>query len=128
MLIDEGCSIYNNRPQTCREFDCRIYAAADLILEEENQAAINTRVQSWQFRIDSSTQDIQQLAIPAAARFIKQEAAHLQRKPSHPTEIALLAIAAWDLFVGHDNIPVQDQATQTKALIEKLNQRFPAHD
>src|SRR5262249_465616 len=27
MLIDNKCSIYEHRPQTCRDFDCRIFAA-----------------------------------------------------------------------------------------------------
>lgn len=30
MLVDDECSIYADRPQTCRDFDCRVLAAAGL--------------------------------------------------------------------------------------------------
>lgn len=29
-LVDNKCSIYNNRPKTCKEYDCRIYALANI--------------------------------------------------------------------------------------------------
>src|SRR5688572_7337692 len=28
MLVDDRCSIYEDRPRTCRQFDCRVFVAA----------------------------------------------------------------------------------------------------
>lgn len=46
MLRDGGCSIYRDRPQTCRTYDCRIFAATGLMPEQPEIAA---RVEQWEF-------------------------------------------------------------------------------
>ncbi|MBV9660592.1 MAG: YkgJ family cysteine cluster protein [Acidimicrobiales bacterium] len=46
MLIDGRCSIYDHRPQTCRSYDCRVFAAAGVVAD---QPAIAERVQQWRF-------------------------------------------------------------------------------
>ena len=33
MLVDATCSIYADRPRTCRTYDCRIFPAADIAVE-----------------------------------------------------------------------------------------------
>ena len=49
MLIDDVCTIYENRPRTCRTYDCRVLAAADVALDEDAKAAIAERVARWRF-------------------------------------------------------------------------------
>src|SRR5262245_45885670 len=34
MLADDGCSIYEHRPRTCRTYDCRVFAAAGVELDD----------------------------------------------------------------------------------------------
>lgn len=46
MLIDGRCSIYDHRPQTCRSYDCRVFAAAGV---EADQPAIARRAREWKF-------------------------------------------------------------------------------
>jgi Putative zinc- or iron-chelating domain len=50
MLIDGACSIYEDRPRTCRTYDCRVFAASGLNLEDPAKSAINDRVGRWQFQ------------------------------------------------------------------------------
>ncbi len=41
-----ACSIYSDRPRTCRHYDCRVFAAAGV---EPHQPSIAPRVREWQF-------------------------------------------------------------------------------
>jgi Fe-S-cluster containining protein len=50
MLVDGVCSIYEDRPRTCRVYDCRVFAATGV--EPEAQPAIAARVREWRFEID----------------------------------------------------------------------------
>jgi hypothetical protein len=54
-LSQRCCSIYAGRPQTCRDYDCRIYAAAGL-LPDGGRPVIAERVGAWEFGF-SSRQD-----------------------------------------------------------------------
>src|ERR1700761_6340925 len=44
MLRDNECSIYQSRPQTCRDYDCRVFAAAGIEAGSSDKAVINRRV------------------------------------------------------------------------------------
>ena len=48
MFENGGCTIYDARRQTCRNFDCRILAVAGL-LESADRPAINDRIVQWVF-------------------------------------------------------------------------------
>jgi len=46
-MLEEGrCSIYEDRPLTCRTYDCRVFAAAGI---EADRPAITTRARTWAF-------------------------------------------------------------------------------
>lgn len=49
MLIDDQCSIYEHRPRTCRTYDCRIFPAAGLDLDDNDQALITRQARRWRF-------------------------------------------------------------------------------
>ena len=49
MLTDTGCSIYEHRPQTCRQYDCRVFAATGI---EPDKPLVAARVSEWEFDID----------------------------------------------------------------------------
>ena len=46
MFKDNECSIYAHRPRTCRVYDCRVFAAADVVPDDPEIAA---RVRTWRF-------------------------------------------------------------------------------
>jgi Fe-S-cluster containining protein len=46
MFVDGRCSVYEHRPRTCRTYDCRVFAAADV---EPDKPAIAARVAEWRF-------------------------------------------------------------------------------
>src|SRR4051794_37734314 len=37
MLVDDKCSIYEHRPRTCRTYDCRVFPAAGVEIDDEDQ-------------------------------------------------------------------------------------------
>lgn len=67
MLGDDGCSIYEHRPRTCRAYDCRVFTAAG-IEPDPDQAAVGRRVQRWQFSYRDADAGSAHDAARAAAR------------------------------------------------------------
>lgn len=106
MLVDDRCTIYADRPQTCRDFDCRVFAATGIALEDEGpQAGIAARARAWRFELPKE-RDRRELAITQAAGAFLQE----QRErfppgalPPNPAQLAALAIRLYDVFAEvHD--------------------------
>jgi Fe-S-cluster containining protein len=50
MLVDGRCSIYEDRPRTCRTYDCRVFAATGV---EPDDGLIAERVGRWRFTYTS---------------------------------------------------------------------------
>ena len=101
MLIDEHCSIYEHRPRTCRVYDCRIFAAANLPAGETDKALINERARRWQFATLHTESERQQRAVEAAGAFMRanQDAFTPGLVPSNPTQRALLVLRVAELFL-----------------------------
>lgn len=94
MLKARECSIYPNRPSTCRTFDCRVLAATGLSMEGKWSERINARVQAWQFRFSSEGGQQRIKAMRETAIFLQQHAAAFPGglAPTEPLTIAVLAI------------------------------------
>ena len=100
MLSDRKCSIYAARPQTCRDYDCRIFAAAGIEAGGEERAVINRRVRAWRFEYASESDARAHEAVRSAARFIRDKASSFPgRVPTAPTGIAVLAIKSYPVFL-----------------------------
>jgi len=96
MLIDEECSIYEHRPRTCRTYDCRIFPAAGLRIDDADKAEIARRVQRWRFSYPTEADRQQHNAVRAAATLLQEQA---DRRPGravamNTTQLALRAIEA----------------------------------
>jgi Fe-S-cluster containining protein len=101
MLIDDRCSIYAHRPQTCRDFDCRVFAATGITLEgNEAQAMIAERVRHWRFDFPSETDRKEYSAVRAAAAFLQEREEWFPpgMLPQNPVQLAVLAIRVYDVF------------------------------
>lgn len=104
MLIDGRCSIYEDRPRTCRTYDCRVFAAAELEMEDEDKALIGQRTRRWRFEFRSDTSHHEREAVRAAARFIQEQEHELFDGPGPmtTTQIAVIAVEVHDAFLRHD--------------------------
>ena len=100
MLHDGRCSIYSLRPQTCRDYDCRVFAAAGIDAGNADKAVINRRVRAWRFVYASDAERQVQRAVQRAAAFIRdRREAFRGRAPSAPTGTAVLAIKSYEVFM-----------------------------
>ncbi len=101
-LICRGqATIYTQRPQTCLDYDCRVFAAAGVEAGGEDKAVINRRVREWRFRFSSAADLQAYLAIKAAAAFIGGQYAHFPRgaAPRNALGIAALALRVYPVFL-----------------------------
>jgi Fe-S-cluster containining protein len=89
MLIDGACSIYEDRPRTCRTYDCRIFAAAgiDVAESDDTKTAIADRAQRWRFTYGTSRDVVEHEAIRERAG-----ALHRTEPDIAAVEVAIRAI------------------------------------
>ena len=100
MLEGGRCTIYAERPQTCLDFDCRIFAAAGIAAGGTDKTVINQRVRAWRFSYPTEADRLAHDAVLAAAAFIQHSRASFpNRVPTAPMGIAVLAIKAHAVFL-----------------------------
>jgi hypothetical protein len=103
MLVDNRCSIYEHRPRTCRTYDCRVFPAAGLDVDDD-KVLIAERARRWRFSFPTDADRRQRDAVRAAATFLRDHDDVLPdgAAPPNPTQLAVLAIEAHDAFLGND--------------------------
>lgn len=108
MLVGRECSIYPHRPETCRSYDCRVFAAAEMNAGE-GKAEINERVARWRFDFADDGARAEQRAVAAAARYLRQHPVRFSsgHVPSRPSEVAVLAVKSYAVFL---QAPADDAA------------------
>lgn len=114
MFDGTGCTIYPDRPQTCRDYDCRIFAAAGLMAGGPEKRVINERVNAWRFSYADAGARRRHAAIRAAAAFIRDrwQAFPGLCAPTAPTGIAVLALKSHRVFLDpvHDELADEELA------------------
>lgn len=97
-MLDAGrCTIYQVRPQTCLDYDCRIFAAAGL---DAGKPIIDQRVREWRFAYEAEADRLQHQAVRETASFIREHRdSFTVRVPSAPMGIAVFAIKAYEVFL-----------------------------
>ena len=99
MLADDGCSIYEDRPRTCRAYDCRVHAAAGTTPDGENDADIAARVSRWRFRVEGPDDEARWTAVHIAARHLETTSLPAGMAPRRPADVAAAAVHAHELFL-----------------------------
>jgi hypothetical protein len=117
MLAEGKCSIYAARPQTCRDYDCRIFAAAG-IEAGIDKVVINRRVRAWRFTYPTQADRAAHDAVLAAASFIQKSKASFPggRAPTVPSGIAVLAIKAYAIFLDA-TLPLRSEVEIATAIV-----------
>ena len=99
MFRGNQCQIYDYRPLACRNYDCRIFCAADLS-PSTTESEICKRVKSWRFTYPYKKDRALHQSILSAVHFItnKPHCFPDAKIPEDPSQIALLAIKAHCVF------------------------------
>lgn len=122
MLDDGKCSIYSVRPQTCLDYDCRIFAAAGIVAGGEDKAVINKRVLEWRFSYPERTDELEHAAVRAAATFIRERRdSFTVRVPAGPMGIAVFAIKAYPVFLDA-GIGTRTDAEVARAILQAVRE------
>ena len=101
-MLDAGrCTIYAGRPQTCRDYDCRIYTATGLLPDGE-RPVIRERVLEWRFDSPTDEEQAQRAALQRAAAFIREHAMlfPVATRANSAAAAAVLAVKVWPLFAA----------------------------
>jgi len=102
MLVDGSCSIYEHRPQTCRTYDCRVFAATSLSIDDDDKASIARRAQRWEFSFPTRADRTLHDAVRAAATFVREHGEQLA-PGANTTQLAVMAIEVHDAFLRRDD-------------------------
>jgi hypothetical protein len=113
MLIDDQCSIYEHRPNACRTYDCRVFAAAGIDAGAE-KPEITHRVRRWVFSFPAPDDRTERDAVLAAAAFLGDRP-DMMRDAGIPENETQLAVAAFDV---HEVFLHRDEQTGRLAVIE----------
>ena len=91
MLVAGRCSIYADRPRTCRTYDCRVFAAAGVVPED---GLIAERARRWRFDFPAAADQERREAVHEAAVFIRDRRQELPdgTAPANATQHAVLAV------------------------------------
>jgi Fe-S-cluster containining protein len=98
MLVEGRCSIYADRPRTCRTYDCRVFAASGIVPED---GLIAERARRWRFGLSGAADRRSREAVHEAAVFIRERPAELPEgtAPANATQHAVLAVELHERFL-----------------------------
>ena len=127
MLVDNECSIYEDRPQTCRDYDCRVFAATGIGVDPQTQAEIASRVEAWAFDYQNEGSREEHRIVQEAAAFLEKNRDLFPKGslPGYPVQLAALAIAIYRLFAelaGNKDAAPPD-AEIARAIVNAMNRQ-----
>jgi hypothetical protein len=94
MLVDGTCSIYEHRPRTCRTYDCRVFPASGVELDDAAKLGIARRAARWRFTFATDRDRSERDAVRAAATYFAdhQERFPDRSAPMTATQRAVVAV------------------------------------
>jgi Fe-S-cluster containining protein len=101
MFKSGECSIYEDRPQTCRDYDCRIFTATGIAVDEEMQPEIAERVRAWTFDYANDASREEHRLLRQAAAFLRENGDLFPPGtiPAYPVQLAALAVRVYAAYV-----------------------------
>jgi len=127
MLVDNECCIYEYRPQTCRDYDCRVFAATGVAVDQQTQAEIADRVKAWVFHYESEESREEHMILKEAAAFLQKNRDLFPQGslPSYPVQLAALAVRIYRLFAAakmHNDASAMSDAVIAHAIMSALSE------
>ena len=123
MFVNNACSIYENRPQTCRHYDCRILSATGF-MEDEGKPLISQQAIRWEINLSSKNERNEIIALKSAAIFLinNKELFPNGFIPLNPIQQAVLAIKVNRVFL--DELPDLEQINNRKQIVTNILEEY----
>ena len=101
MLEDNKCTIYSDRPMTCRSYDCRVFCATGLPPGTKKKALIREQVERWKFSFLNESDKKLHKTVRETAKFLLENRKKFPKDfiPSNITQLAVMAIKIYPLFI-----------------------------
>jgi Fe-S-cluster containining protein len=128
MLVDNECSIYEYRPQTCRDYDCRVFAATGIAVDPQAQAEIARRIKAWVFHYESEEGRREHTILREAGAFLQKNRDLFPSGglPGYPVQLAALAVRIYRLFsdmtTKHGDGSAVSDAAIARGIMRALNE------
>lgn len=102
LLVDGACSIYEVRPRTCRTYDCRVFEAAGVRIDDPSKSAIDATARRWRFSHSSDASRAKHDAMRRAASWLTAHGGALPDdiRPHTSTHRAVMAVRLLDVFLA----------------------------
>ncbi|HEU4532800.1 MAG TPA: YkgJ family cysteine cluster protein [Polyangiaceae bacterium] len=134
MLADDRCSIYEDRPQTCRDYDCRVFAASGVDADQHGtQPDIARRARAWKFEYPTDADRQAHAAVRAAGAFLTEhrDAFPEGAVPGNPVPLAIMAVRVYQVFLRLNEAsaagePAPSPAEIARAVLAELGPADPA--
>lgn len=125
MLKNNKCSIYDNRPLTCRIYDCRVFAAAGIDAGDDKED-ITKQVIRWNFDYPGKQDIEEQNAVRAAVHFLQENKKLLPEdiSPNNHSQLAILAIKVYKVFLKTD----RSSGCSTSEIAEKICREYESFE
>ena len=121
MFKDGRCQIYEWRPLTCRQFDCRVLTAVAPVYSPRQRPAVAAAANGFVFKMQNADDTQQFSAVQHAATFLRDYRNRFSRDvlPANEEQLALLAIRIRQLFMddGEAHINVAERIAAIESLL-----------
>ena len=126
MFGREGCKVYEHRPRTCRIYDCRVFQAAGLFVDERPKVASMAR--RWRFEYPDERDETEHEAVQQAARFLILHSSDFPAGfvPARIPGQAVLAVKVYEPFVARVTDAHATDTRQQVAAVLDAYERFEA--
>ena len=124
MLADGACSIYADRPVTCRTYDCRIFAATGIAEAAAGKADVTARARRWRFSYRERESEQRHRALQRGARLLLDVQQGGERLlPATATQLAMLAVQLNERFYAEAHLltPQADEQERTACVARILD-------
>ena len=130
LLVDGGCSIYDHRPRACRTYDCRVFVASGVEVDEPEKAGVAERARRWRFSYREPDGPVHHDAIRAAAAYLDrcEDTLPSGLRPLTATRRAVLAVELVDLFVGARPVDGRARGGPTRPRFDLGRARAPGRN
>jgi Fe-S-cluster containining protein len=125
MLADDTCSIYEHRPVTCRTYDCRVFPATGIDVNEKDKTLVSQQARRWKFDYPTEQDRAEHLAAVAAARFLSEHSeCFTDDQPVNSTQFALFSIKVIEIFLRNQHRSSESEAPTEDELIKSVIESF----